>query len=60
MTGRFDPDATQGCFAARAAIGATEVELLSEIASELRERNGKGKAGIEIRFLQEFKLNSCP
>ena len=38
ITGRFDPDATPGCYVPRAAIRATRIELKSEITAEPIER----------------------
>jgi hypothetical protein len=37
VTGRFDPEATPGCFAPKAAIRATRIELLSEITVDPRQ-----------------------
>ena len=38
VTGRFDPEATPGCFAPKAAIRATNIELISEITAETIEK----------------------
>ncbi len=38
VTGRFDPDATPGCYVPKAAIRATSIELKSEITAEPIEK----------------------
>ena len=38
VTGRFDPEATRGCYVPKFAIKATNIELKSEITSEPTER----------------------
>ena len=38
VTGRFDPEATPGCYVPKFAIKATDIELKSAITSELIER----------------------
>lgn len=43
VTGRFDPDATPGCFAPKAAFRATSIELTSPVTTEpIPERNIAG------------------
>ena len=41
VTGRFDPQATRGCWTPKFAIHATSVELKSEIETEVRERQNE-------------------
>lgn len=38
VTGRFDPNATPGCYVPKAAIRATSIELKSEITTERWEK----------------------
>lgn len=41
VTGRFDPNATRGCYVPKFAVKATKIELKSEIKTELIEKRKK-------------------
>ena len=54
VTGRFDPDATKGCYVPKAAIKATNIELKSEITTEPRQNRKEEVSNQDIAARQFF------